>query len=153
MPAKKTSPPTSDLYLENQLCHALYAASLAMTKIYRRLLAPLGLTYPQYIVLLALWQHRSLTAGALARAVALDSGTLVPLLRKLMSRGLVLRQRSELDERSVIITLTPAGQALQRHAYAARAQVACSTQYSEAQCASLTAQLQSMRRTLEAPSS
>ena len=153
MPTKKTSPPTSDLYLENQLCHALYAASLAMTKIYRRLLAPLGLTYPQYVVLLALWQHRSLTAGALAQAVALDSGTLVPLLRKLMSHGLVLRQRSEVDERSVIITLTPAGRALQRHAHAARAQVACSTQYSAAQCAALTAQLQSLRRTLEAPSS
>ncbi len=152
MPTKKTSPPASDLYLDNQLCHALYAASLAMTKTYRPLLAPLGLTYPQFVVLMALWQHRSLTAGALSQAVALDSGTLVPLLRKLVARGLVQRQRSEDDERSVIITLTPAGRALQRRAQAIRAQVACSTQYSAAQCAAMTLQLQSLRRTLAAPS-
>ncbi len=152
MPTKKILPLASDLYLDNQLCFSLYATSLAMTKTYRPLLVPLGLTYPQFVVLMALWEQRSLTAGALSQAVALDSGTLVPLLRKLVSRGLVLRQRSEDDERSVVITLTPAGWALQRRAHAIRAQVACSTQCSAAQLAALTRKLQSLRRALDSSS-
>ena len=120
--------PTAGLLLDNQLCFALYAASLAMTKTYRPLLAPLGLTYPQYVVMLALWQHGELSAGALAHAVALDSGTLVPLLRKLVARGLLLRQRSSTDERVVLISLTPAGRSLQHKMHAVHAQVACHTQ-------------------------
>ncbi len=145
---KTAEPRAADLLLDNQLCFALYAASLAMTKSYRPLLVPLGLTYPQYVVMLALWQHRELTAGALAQAVALDSGTLVPLVRKLVVQGLVLRQRSAEDDRSVLISVTPAGRALQRRAHAVHAQVACSTQCSESERKAMTARLQALRQAL-----
>ena len=94
------------LHLDGQLCFALYATSLAMTKVYRPLLAPLGLTYPQYVVMLALWQHGELSAGALGERVSLDSGTLVALVRKLMEMALVERRRSANDDRSVLISLT-----------------------------------------------
>lgn len=146
--SKTATPPASDLFLDNQLCFALYAASLAMTKTYRPLLAPLGLTYPQYVVMLALWQHRELSAGALAQAVALDSGTLVPLVRKLVAQGLVLRQRSADDDRSVLISVTPAGRALQKRAHAVHAQVACSTQCSGPERKAMTAKLQALRQAL-----
>ena len=145
---KTPTPPASGLWLDNQLCFALYAASLAMTKTYRPLLAPLGLTYPQYVVMLALWQHTELTAGALAQAVALDSGTLVPLVRKLVSQGLLLRQRSTADDRSVLITLTPAGRALQQRAHAVHDQVACNTQCSAPERQAMTAKLRALRGAL-----
>ena len=145
----ESNPPSaSRLLLENQLCFALYAASLAMTKTYRPLLAPLGLTYPQYVVMLALWQQREMTAGALAQAVALDSGTLVPLVRKLVAQGLLARRRSDGDERVVLISVTPAGQALKRRAHAVHAQVGCSTQRSASERSALTATLQALRSAL-----
>lgn len=147
--ARKTiNPPAADLFLSNQLCFALYSTSLAMSKVYRPLLAPLGLTYPQYVVMLALWQHRSLTAGALAQTVALDAGTLVPLVRKLVARGLVQRQRSSQDDRSVILSLTAVGSALQQQAYAVHDKAAFSTQCSAQQRSALTAQLQALRAAL-----
>ena len=147
----KTAPPHNEnLFLQNQLCFALYAASLAMTKTYRPLLAPLGLTYPQYVVMLALWQYRELSAGALAQAVALDSGTLVPLVRKLVAQGLVVRERSTHDDRSVLLTLTAAGRALQRRAHAVHAQVACSTQCSAPERKAMTARLKTLREALSA---
>ena len=144
MPLPK-SPPATHLFLDNQLCFALYAASLAMTKTYRPLLAPLGLTYPQYVVMLALWQHRELSAGALAEAVALDAGTLVPLVRKLVAQGLLARNRSADDDRVVLISLTPAGEALKRRAHAVHQQIACSTQRTGAELTALTAELQALR--------
>ena len=149
--AKTPPPPPADLYLQNQLCFALYAASLAMTKTYRPLLAPLGLTYPQYVVMMALWQHRELTAGALAQTVALDSGTLVPLVRKLVVQGLLLRRRSSDDDRSVLITLTPAGLALQRRAHAVHSQVASSTLCSAPERQAMTGTLQALRDALVNP--
>jgi len=142
------TPADASLFLGNQLCFALYAASLAMTKTYRPLLEPLGLTFPQYVVMMALWEHRQLTAGALARAVSLDAGTLVPLVRKLVAQGLLLRQRSADDERSVIISLTPEGLALQQQAHAVYAQAACATQCSLEQRQALTAQLHGLRAAL-----
>lgn len=147
---KSDSPPPANLFLDNQLCFALYAASLAMTKTYRPLLAPLGLTYPQYVVMLALWQHRELTAGALAQAVALDAGTLVPLVRKLVAQGLLARRRSDVDDRVVLISVTPAGQALKRRAHAVHDQVACSTQSSASEIKALTRALQALRSALAA---
>ena len=146
--SKSKSPPASSLLLDNQLCFALYAASLAMTKTYRPLLAPLGLTYPQYVVMLALWQQRELTAGALAQAVALDAGTLVPLVRKLVAQGLLARRRSDDDDRVVLISVTPAGQALKRRAHAVHEQVSCSTQRSASERNALTATLQALRGAL-----
>ena len=145
---KSNSPPAANLFLDNQLCFALYAASLAMTKTYRPLLAPLGLTYPQYVVMLALWQQRELTAGALAQAVALDAGTLVPLVRKLVAQGLLARRRSDDDDRVVFISVTPAGQALKRRAHAVHDQVACSTQRSASKRKDLTEALQALRSAL-----
>ena len=145
---KSVAPEDSALFLGNQLCFALYAASLAMSKTYRPLLAPLGLTFPQYVVMMALWEHKQLTAGALAQTVALDAGTLVPLVRKLVAQGLLQRERSIEDERSVIISLTPAGKALQKRAHAVYAQAACATQCSLQQRQALTAQLQVLRAAL-----
>jgi DNA-binding MarR family transcriptional regulator len=145
---KSVKPDDSALFLSNQLCFALYAASLAMSKTYRPLLTPLGLTFPQYVVMMALWQHKQLTAGVLAQTVALDAGTLVPLVRKLVAQGLLQRERSQEDERSVIISLTAAGQALQKRAHDVYAQAACATQCSLEQRQALTAQLQSLRAAL-----
>ena len=147
---KSDSPPAANLFLDNQLCFALYAVSLAMTKTYRPLLVPLGLTYPQYVVMLALWQQRELTAGALAQAVALDAGTLVPLVRKLVAQGLLARRRSDEDDRVVLISVTPAGQALKRRAHAVHEQVGCSTQSSASERKALTASLQALRSALSA---
>ena len=153
MSTRKTKAPAeSELFLSNQLCFALYAASLAMSKTYRLLLVPLGLTYPQYVVMMALWQHRSLSAGDLAHAVALDAGTLVPLVRKLVAQGLLLRQRSSLDDRLVIISLTGVGSALQKRAHAVHAQAACRTRCSSQQRKALTQQLQALRAALASPS-
>ena len=142
---KSSLPPTANLSLDDQLCFALYAASLAMTKTYRPLLAPLGLTYPQYVVMLALWQRRELSAGALAQAVALDAGTLVPVVRKLVAQGLLARRRSDEDDRVVLISVTPAGQALEKSAHAVNERVGCSTQLLATERKALTAALQALR--------
>ena len=136
------------LHLDNQLCFALYATSLAMTRVYRPLLAPLGLTYPQYVVMLALWEHAELTVGGLGERVSLDSGTLVPLIRKLVALGLVERRRSATDDRSVLISLTPAGARLRERAHAVNERVACATQCSGDQIAAMTRGLQSLRAAL-----
>ena len=100
------------LDLDRQLCFALYSASLAMTKAYKPLLAELGITYPQYLVMLALWQHSALRVGELGERLCLDSGTLTPLTKRLQTQGLVTRKRSAVDERQVEISLTARGKAL-----------------------------------------
>ncbi len=104
------------LRLEDQLCFALYSASRAVTSAYRPLLDELNLTYPQYLVLLVLWEEEPCTVGHLGERLHLDSGTLSPLLKRLESAGLVCRQRSATDERRVGITLTPQGRALEERA-------------------------------------
>lgn len=100
------------LDLDRQLCFALYSASLAMTKAYKPLLAELGLTYPQYLVMLALWQHGTQRVGELGERLGLDSGTLTPLAKRLQTLGLIERERSAVDERQVEISLTAAGKQL-----------------------------------------
>ena len=119
MPRARTSaPPAADaradawLALDKQLCFALYSASLAMTKVYKPLLAPLGLTYPQYLVMLALWEEDAQTVSQLGDKLALDSGTLTPLLKRLESQGQLSRERDVEDERRVIVRLTSAGRHL-----------------------------------------
>jgi DNA-binding MarR family transcriptional regulator len=105
--------PTPDqLLLDQQLCFALYAASRSVTGLYRPLLEPLGLTYPQYLVMLVLWERDGLTVSELGQRLQLDSGTLTPLLKRLQAAGLVVRQRRKEDERVVDIRLTDAGLAL-----------------------------------------
>jgi DNA-binding MarR family transcriptional regulator len=100
------------LQLDNQVCFALYSASLAMTKLYKPLLEDIGLTYPQYLVMLVLWEGDQLMVSELGERLYLDSGTLTPLLKRLESAGLLTRLRDAQDERRVRIALTDAGRAL-----------------------------------------
>ncbi|WP_103335299.1 MarR family winged helix-turn-helix transcriptional regulator [Pseudotabrizicola formosa] len=104
------------LALPDMICFALYSATHAMQHVYKPLLDDLGLTYPQYLVLTALWEQDKQTVGALGRQVQLDSNTLTPLLKRLEERGVVTRTRDDRDERQVNITLTDAGRALQGRA-------------------------------------
>jgi DNA-binding MarR family transcriptional regulator len=136
------------LLLDHQLCFALYAASLAMTKLYKPLLDPLGLTYPQYLVMLVLWQTEGLTVSMLGERLALDSGTLTPLLKRLESAGQVQRLRDSADERRVLLQLTPAGRALKSRALSVPQTIAAASGCELGELASLTARLQALRRQL-----
>ena len=98
------------------LCFALYSASHAMSRLYRPLLAPLGLTYPQYLVLMALWSGDGQSVGSLGEELALDSNTLTPLLKRMEAAGLLTRVRSQEDERVVTVSLTEKGRALEAEA-------------------------------------
>ncbi|WP_428423884.1 MarR family winged helix-turn-helix transcriptional regulator [Methylibium sp.] len=138
----------SDLALDSQLCFALYSTSLAMTKVYRPLLARIGLTYPQYVVLLALWECDGLNIGELGERVSLDSGTLTPLLKRMQALGLIERTRSAADERQVLITLTRSGRDLSHAATAIHEQVACATACSNREIQALTQALQDLRLAL-----
>ncbi len=136
------------LALDHQLCFALYAASLAMTKAYKPLLAPLGLTYPQYLVMLVLWEGDGITVSQLGGRLALDSGTLTPLLKRLQSLGLLQRQRDDADERRVLLLLSDSGRALKLQARAVPQAIACATACDLQQIGSLAAQLQQLRQQL-----
>lgn len=102
--------------LDHHICFSLYSASLAMNALYKRLLDPLGLTYPQFITLIALWTKDAQTVGQLGTQLRLESNTLTPLLKRLEAAGLVTRQRDTQDERLVRIRLTDAGRAMQGRA-------------------------------------
>ncbi|SFS04583.1 DNA-binding transcriptional regulator, MarR family [Dyella sp. OK004] len=117
MALMKRTPPSSVL-LDQQLCFALYAASRSVTAAYRPLLESLGLTYPQYLTMLVLWEQDGLTVRELGDRLQLDSGTLTPLLKRLQQAGLVSRQRRRSDEREVEIRLTAEGEALREPAKA-----------------------------------
>jgi DNA-binding MarR family transcriptional regulator len=106
----------ASLRLDEQLCFALYSTSHAMTKLYRRLLRRLGLTYPQYLVMLILWERDAQTVSEIGERLFLDSATLTPLLKRLQSMELLTRERSAQDERQVVVSLTKSGRALQRTA-------------------------------------
>lgn len=136
------------LALDRQLCFALYAASLAMTKLYKPLLEPLGLTYPQYLVMLALWQADGTTVGQLGERLSLDSGTLTPLLKRLESTGLVHRLRDSADERRVLIQLTPAGRALKARARGVPQRLAQASGCPLDEIGPLTQRLHALRRQL-----
>ena len=138
----------SSLFLVNQMCFAIYSTSLAMTKVYRPLLSQLGLTYPQYVVLLALWERDTLTVSALGGQVALDSGTLTPLLKRLQSQGLIERERGADDERQVYIRLTRQGHSLKKKAETIHDHIACATHCSSAERKALTRALQKLRSSL-----
>ena len=137
------SPPA--LRLDNQLCFALYSASLAMTRLYKPLLAQLGLTYPQYLAMLVLWEQDGITVSELGERLFLDSGTLTPLLKRLQASHLLVRGRDAQDERRVRLTLTPQGRALRDAAEAVPACVLQSTQCALPELVALTMQLQSLR--------
>jgi len=122
-------PRRDPLHLDEQLCFALYHASRALTRAYAPLLEPLGLTYPQYIVLLVLWEGDGMPIKQLGERLALDSGTLTPLLKRLEHQGLVERRRGEDDERIVRIHLTAAGRGLRSKARKIPTELACSAGY------------------------
>jgi DNA-binding MarR family transcriptional regulator len=157
MPRAKTSAPAAQsadsradgwLALDKQLCFALYSASLAMTKVYKPLLAPLGLTYPQYLVMLALWEDDGQTVSALGDKLALDSGTLTPLLKRLEAQGQLSRARDAQDERRVIVRLTEAGRKLKIAARSVPPRIARSTGCELGEIVELTRHLTSVRDAL-----
>ncbi len=117
--------PEAALRLDQQLCFVLYAASRALTRAYAPLLAPLGLTYPQYLVLLALWEDGEGSVKGLGERLHLDSGTLTPLLKRMERQGWVTRRRDPLDERVLRVSLTEAGRALRAQARSIPAQIGC----------------------------
>ena len=138
------------LRLDNQLCFALYSASLTMTKLYKPVLERLGLTYPQYLVMLVLWESSPLTVSELGARLFLDSGTLTPLLKRLQAAGWLLRERDATDERRVLISPSDAGRALRRKAAKVPREMAAATGCSVAALADLTRRLQTLRRHMAA---
>ncbi|MDO9570223.1 MAG: MarR family transcriptional regulator [Hydrogenophaga sp.] len=136
------------LRLDNQLCFALYSASLAMTKLYKPLLDELGITYPQYLVLLVLWERDGITVSELGERLSLDSGTLTPLLKRLETAGLVSRLRDTQDERRVLVRLSAAGRELKQRAARIPGCVLQASQCSVAEAMALTHQIQTLRNRL-----
>ena len=137
------------LKLDHQLCFALYSASLAMTKLYKPLLDPLGLTYPQYLAMLVLWEGDGITVSELGQRLQLDSGTLTPLLKRLEASGLVQRLRDSADERRVLLRLTAAGRSLKARAAKVPPQVACAAGCNLDDLASLTRRIKQLRDDLQ----
>jgi MarR family transcriptional regulator, organic hydroperoxide resistance regulator len=109
----KNPDPCESLMLNNQLCFALHSTSLLMTKVYKPLLQALGLTYPQYLAMMVLWEEDGLTVGEISSRLLTDPGSLTPLLKRLEAEGLLSRTRGREDERVVVVELTAAGRALQ----------------------------------------
>jgi MarR family transcriptional regulator, organic hydroperoxide resistance regulator len=149
MPSQPNSP-TPQLLLDNQLCFALYSTSLAMTKLYKPLLEALGLTYPQYLAMLVLWEADGITVSALGERLYLDSGTLTPLLKRLEAAGLIARIRSVDDERRVHVSLTAAGRQLKTRAAQVPGCVLGASGCTLDELQSLTQQVQTLRQRLVA---
>ena len=150
MSSNKPATDNAPLELDNQLCFALYSASLAMTKLYKPLLAELGLTYPQYLAMLVLWKRDGLMVSEMGERLFLDSGTLTPLLKRLEAAGLIARIRALDDERRVHVTLTTAGRKLKARAAKVPACIAEAVQCPLPDIVSLTRQVQALRQRLTA---
>jgi DNA-binding MarR family transcriptional regulator len=148
-PLTPATPEASALALERQLCFALYAASLAMTKAYKPMLDPLRLTYPQYLVMLVLWQHDGLTVSALGERLTLDSGTLTPVLKRLETQGLLHRLRDAADERRVLLQLTAQGRRLREQAAAIPSQMLQASGCAADELADLARRLHDLRQHLQ----
>ena len=148
MPSPRTSANDALLQLDHQLCFALYSASLAMTKLYKPLLEELGLTYPQYLAMLALWERDGASVSELGERLFLDSGTLTPLLKRLEAAGLVTRLRAVEDERRVHLTLTAEGRKLKARAARIPGCVLAASQCSLAEVQALTQQVRALRERL-----
>lgn len=134
--------------VDDQLCFALYSASKALTAAYRQALSELGLTYPQYLTMLAVWESDGRTVAELGRAIELDSGTLSPLLRRLETAGLLRRERSRSDERVVRVFATPLGREMEPRAAAVRARVETVTGLSTEEFVQLRSMLHRLRNTI-----
>ena len=148
MTAASKPPSAQAQLLDHQLCFALYSASLAMTKLYKPLLEELGLTYPQYLAMLALWERDGVSVSALGERLFLDSGTLTPLLKRLEAAGLIARVRAVEDERRVHISLTAEGRKLKARAARIPGCVLAASQCSVAEVQALTQQVQALRERL-----
>ncbi len=131
----------SRLRLDDQLCFALYAATNAITRAYRPLLCELGITYPQYLTLMALWQHNTGTVSELARRLDLPAHAMTPMLHRLEAAGLIVRRRSAVDSRAVLVELTPVGIELERSAAAVQRTVEGATGLSPQALAALRGEL------------
>ena len=138
------------LQLDNQLCFAVYAAAHAFNATYKPLLEPLGLTYPQYLVMLVLWQADGVTVSEIGARLGLDSGTLTPLLKRLEAAGLLSRLRDAADERQVRITLTAAGRALKQKAKGIPQQLLCASGMSLGEAVALRGKLEALAGNLRA---
>jgi MarR family transcriptional regulator, organic hydroperoxide resistance regulator len=141
-------PPATAPRLDAQLCFALYSTSLAMSKVYRKALRGMGITYPQYLVLMVLWQQDQLTVSEVGARLFLDSATLTPLLKRMEQAELVRRERATQDERQVVISLTPQGQQLQAAALAVQDEVLCVSGCSLEQVTRLKEELNCLRSRL-----
>ncbi|WP_127554929.1 MarR family winged helix-turn-helix transcriptional regulator [Saccharospirillum alexandrii] len=137
------------LKLTNQICHALYSATNALIRAYRPLLEPLDLTYPQYLVMLSLWEEDSVPIRNLVHHTRLDSGTLTPILKRLEQKGLLIRGRAATDERSKTITLTDAGLALKQQAADVPAALVCQTDMTADQALELKALAETLYQQLQ----
>lgn len=135
--------------LDSMLCFAIYATGHAFTRFYKPRLEALDLTYPQYLVLIVLWERDDITVNALGHRLFLDSGTITPLIKRLEARGLVTRRRDEDDERQVRIRLTPEGRALQDKALAVPLTIAKGTGLTREDVDRLRAELLTLRDRLD----
>ncbi|CAG4900989.1 MarR family winged helix-turn-helix transcriptional regulator [Paraburkholderia gardini] len=143
-----TQRPVFPFTLDEQLCFALYSTSLAMTKAYKPILEKLGLTYPQYLTMLVLWESDNITVKDIASRLNLDSATVTPLLKRLETQGYIERARGVSDERLVYIRLTKAGAALKRTAREVPAEIFCATQQTPEFLLKLRDDLTRLRTTL-----
>jgi len=144
-----TQAPCDALLLDNQVCFALHSTSLLMTKVYKPLLQALGLTYPQYLAMLVLWEQDGLTVGEISQRLLTDPGSLTPLLKRLESEGLLKRSRSREDERVVLVQLTDKGRALQADAQRVPQCILQASGHSAEQLRKLQADLLALRAQLQ----
>jgi DNA-binding MarR family transcriptional regulator len=147
-PAEPSRAGKPSLLLDQQLCFALYSTAHAMNKLYRRLLRHVGLTYPQYLVMMILWERDELTVSEIGERLFLDSATLTPLLKRLESVALLSRERSAKDERQVIVSLTKAGRALKRTAAEVPEAAFCAAQCSPEELSAIKSRLELLRSNL-----
>ncbi|MFF7237469.1 MarR family transcriptional regulator [Streptomyces collinus] len=145
-----SAPETDWLRLDRQICFSLHAASRAFNGVYRVVLKDLGLTYPQYLVMLVLWERDDLPVKGLGEQLRLDSGTLSPLVKRLEAAGLVRRERSAEDERSVRVRLTEEGAALRERALEVPRRIAAATGFGVAEIGELRERLDQLTSALDA---
>ncbi|BBE74273.1 MarR family winged helix-turn-helix transcriptional regulator [Oharaeibacter diazotrophicus] len=143
-----TTPPDR-LHLDRQLCFAVYAAGHAITRAYKPMLDALGITYPQYLVLLVLWEDDDLTVKAIGERLMLDSGTLTPLLKRMEAGGLLARRRDAADERQVRVGLTETGRALRERVLSTDNPLVCRGGRTPAELAALKDDLVRLREALD----
>ncbi len=142
--------PTADdlLKVDNFICFALYSAGHAFTRLYKPLLDPLGLTYPQYLVMAVLWEKDGRTVGEIGEKLLLESSTLTPLLKRLETAGIIRRTRDKDDERVVRILLTPKGTALKQKAVEIPQAIGCATNIAIPEVMKLTDEIKELRAKL-----